>query len=86
MHSAGGFSAWQRSILFADDINSTSMFNGALWVGLDNVFRLFGIALVITAARRRDHRVQAIVSIIAFLALSVFVLIFSTEPLAMQIQ
>ena len=59
------------------------MLPGGQWIGLDNGFRLLGSALVATAALRSDNRSHAIVYVIAFLTLVVFVLVFSTEPLAM---
>jgi len=78
------FFAFTASYLFVDGINSTLMLTGTQWNSLDNTFRVFGIALVLAAAWRKDHRSQGVLAVIAFLALGAFVLIFSTAPLVVQ--
>jgi hypothetical protein len=59
---------------------STVLYPGQ-WFTLDNGFRVLGTAMMFAASQRKDHRSQAILAILGFLALTVFIFIYNTDPL-----
>lgn len=64
-----------------DGISSSTVLPDKSWLAEDNLFRLFGVAIMAIAARTTSHRVHAVIAVIAILALALFVIIFSMSPL-----